>query len=219
MVASDTGRLGIIKRAKFVSAPPIIRYRDVRPAICAYLSDDVRSVNPLISAELKFQQQSDDPSFSSLMQDDAKKSIEVLHSIQQMNNKVSAFTFRPMQKDQPKLSISEVEVSVVGDLFVHAVVKKIPHVGIGVLRFNQGEADTEAAIKKREEMGRYVATVAQRHLTQNIKPNLPISNKLCMSIDIQHGDIFCAPDANARRMADIENACRFIKAMWPSITQ
>jgi hypothetical protein len=35
-----------------------------------------------------------------------------------------------------------------------------------------------------------------------------------MSSDVQHGEVFQAPDANARRIADLENACRFIAAMW-----
>jgi hypothetical protein len=35
-----------------------------------------------------------------------------------------------------------------------------------------------------------------------------------MSIDVQHGEVFTAPDSNTRRMNDLENACRFIAALW-----
>jgi hypothetical protein len=66
-------------------------------------------------------------------------------------------------------------------------------------------------------MGLYVATLARIHMDKNIPSNRTISNRLCMSIDIQHGEVFQAPEANTRRMNDLENACRFIAAMWGGI--
>lgn len=218
MVASDTSRLSIIRRSKFVSTPPIIRYRDVRPVVSKFLADNTRPVNLLVSAEEMFEQRVNDKSLKALAQDDARKSIEVIHSIQQMGNKVAEYGFQLAPKDQPKLMISGVEVSIWADLLVTGVVKKTPHVGAAVLRFNQDDADTEAAIQKRAEMGRYVATVVLRHVLENFEAAKPISNKLCMSIDVQHGEVFCAPDSNTRRMSDIENACKFIAAMWDTVT-
>jgi hypothetical protein len=38
-----------------------------------------------------------------------------------------------------------------------------------------------------------------------------------MSIDVQHGEVFTAPDSNTRRMNDLENACRFIAALWDRV--
>lgn len=218
LVASETTKVSIIKRSKYVTAPPIIRYRDVRPVVCNYLADTARSVNPLVSAQEMFEQKANDKALSSLVQDDARKSIEVLHSIQGMANKVSLYGFTLAPKDQPKLVISGVEVSVWADLLVSGVIKKTPHVGAALLRFNQDDADTESAIIKRAEMGKYVATIVQRHVLENFSSSTPISNKLCMSIDVQHGEVFCAPDSNTQRMANIENACKFIAAMWDTVT-
>jgi hypothetical protein len=76
MVSSETARLGIIKRSKYPTKPPIIRYRDVRPIVISYLADSKRNVQPLVSAEVMFSQRADDPSGSSLRQDDARQSIE-----------------------------------------------------------------------------------------------------------------------------------------------
>jgi hypothetical protein len=63
----------------------------------------------------------------------------------------------------------------------------------------------------------YVATVARLHMNLNLPTNRVVTNRLCMSIDIQHGECFHAPDSNMRRMNDLENACRFIAAMWPQL--
>jgi hypothetical protein len=38
-----------------------------------------------------------------------------------------------------------------------------------------------------------------------------------MSIDVQHGEIFAAPDASTRRTNDLTNACRFIAALWDTV--
>jgi hypothetical protein len=103
MVSSDTARVGIIRRAKVPNTSPIIRYRDVRPVLCAYLSDNNRSVNLLVEAEETFNQRSEDPAISSLRQDDARNSVEVLHAIQRMANRLAQFRFNPAPKKQQKI--------------------------------------------------------------------------------------------------------------------
>ncbi len=218
MVSSDTARIGIIRRSKYPQTAPIIRYKDVRPVICSFLSDPMRSVNPLISAEDMFIQRASDSSESVFRQDDAKASIEVLHSIQKMKNKLGAMEFLPAPTDQNKLVLSGVEVSVRADLIAKLVIKGHDASGVAVLRLTQDSADTEAAKAKRKEMGLYVATLARLHADQNLQLPHVVANRACMSIDVQHGDVFQSPDANTRRMADLDNACRFIAAMWDSTT-
>lgn len=217
MVSSETAKLGIIKRAKSPQAPPLIRYKDVRPVVCAFLSDDTRSLKLLTEAEQAFAQKKDDPALSDLRQDDARASILVLQSLQGMGNQLGAFTFRAAPQSQPKLTIAGVEVSVRADLLVRMPIKGAEHAGAVVLRMTQDDAATDAAKAKRKEMGLYVATMIRKHIDQNLKPNLPVSNRLCMSLDIQHGEVFQAPDSNARRMNDLDAACRFIAAVWDSI--
>lgn len=214
MVSSDTARLGIVRRAKHPQVPPIIRYRDVRPIVCSFLADDNRSVNRLTQGEQTFRQRMDDPAETSLRQDDARASIEVLRSVQGLSNQLGQFTFRTAPNQQPKLDLAGVEVSVRADLLVSAPIRGADHAGVAVLRLTQDDADTDAARSRRREMGLYVATLARMHIEQNFVPTSPISNRLCMSIDIQHGEVFQTPDANTRRRNDLENACRFISAIW-----
>ncbi len=217
MVSSDTARVGIIRRAKHPQAPPIIRYRDVRPVVCNFLADDNRQVNRLVQAEEMFARRMDDDAESSLRQDDARASIEVIRSTQGMANQLAAFTFLAAPAQQDKLDLAGIEVSVRADLFVSAPLRGVQHNGVAVLRLTQDDADTDAARSKRRDMGLYVATLARMHIEQNFASREPISNRLCMSIDVQHGEAFQTPDANTRRRNDLENACRFISAMWASV--
>lgn len=214
MVSSTTGQLGIVKRAKSPQTPPIIRYKDARPAIVTHLTDPGRNVNPLISAEQMLQQRTADMAESSLRQDDAKKSIEVIHAVRGMHNQLATYEFIAAPHKQEKLVISGVEVSVYADMLVKGTSKGIDQIGAAVLRMTQDDATTSAAIEKRKNMGLYVATLARLHVDQNIASNRAPANRLCMSIDIQHGEVFVAPNSNARRIADLTAACQMIAALW-----
>jgi len=217
MVSSDTARIGIVRRAKNPQPPPIIRYRDARAPICAYLTDANRRVNPLVEAEEMFRQRAEDPAESSLRQDDARQSIEVLHAIQRLRNQLSPFDFVPAPAEQTRLNLADVEVSVRADMLVHGSSRGQDQIGAAVLRMTQDDAESDNARSRRREMGLYVATLVRFHVEQNIGTNRSVSNRLCMSIDVQHGEVFQAPDSNTRRMNDVENACRFIGAMWSQV--
>ncbi len=195
----------------------MIRYKDVRPPICAYLSDLARSVNPLVAAEQMFKQRKSDASLGPLIRDDAVQSIEVLNSVQGMANKLKAFDFRLAPVRQDKLIISKVEISVRADLLVYGSKKDVEEIGLAILRMTQDDAETEAAKAKRKEMGLIVATLARMHVDANFQTNRKPANRLCMSIDVQHGEAFCAPDSNAQRVKNLESACQFISGLWPSI--
>ena len=216
MVSSTTAQLGIIRRAKAPIAPPIIRYKDARQPIISYLTDMARKVNPLVIAEQMFVQRSADMSESSLRHDDAQKSIEVLRAIQGMGNQLAVFDFVPAPARQAKLTISGVEVSVHADMLVHAISKGVDQIGAAVLRMTQDDASTDAAIDKRRQMGLYVATLVRMHVDQNITSPRQATNRLCMSIDIQRGEAFVAPNSNSRRMSDLAAACQMIAALWPT---
>ncbi len=110
--------------------------------------------------------------------------------------------------------MSGVEVSVRADLLLRSSAKGKDQIGAAVLRLTQDDADTEFAISKRREMGLYVATLARMHVEENLAGSRAPANKLCMSVDVQHGEVFQAPEAITRRVNDLTNACLFIASMW-----
>lgn len=176
-------------------------------------------MNPLVDAEQMFRQRAEDTAESALRQDDARQSIEVLQAIQRMRNQLAAFDFIQAPANQDRLTLGGVEVSARADLLVHGSARGQELIGAAILRMTQDDAETENARTRRRDMGLYVATIARLHVDQHIAPttNRAVSNRLCMSIDVQHGEVFQAPDANTRRMNDLENACRFIAAFWPTV--
>lgn len=214
MVSSDTARMGIIRRSKTPQTPPVIRYKDARQPIIAYLSDANRRVNPLISAEDMFRQRAEDNSIGGLRQDDALKSIEVLHAVQGMANRLAEYDFSPAPRSQPKLAIGGIEVSLRADLIVHGTSRGKDQIGAAIFRMTQDDAETDEARTKRQNMGLYVATMVRRHVGENIPSDREPANRLCLSVDIQHGEVFAAPAANTRRANDLESACRMIAAFW-----
>ena len=214
MESSETARIGIIQRALEQPAYTVIRYRDARDAIRAFLADPARNIKPLVIAEQALSHRSGDQSGSALRQEDARLSIEVLHAMQGMQNSVAPYSFTLAPARQKKLWIAGVEVSVHADLMVQGLGRDADKVGAAMLRMTKDDASSSIAKERRKRMGLYVATLVSMHVGHNISTTRQLSNKLCMSIDVQHGQVFTAPPSNTRRVNDLTNACRFIASLW-----
>jgi hypothetical protein len=210
--------MGIVRRAKFPPTAPIIRYRDARAAIAGYLASPTRDLNPLNAARAVLTLRLQDTASTALARDDAQHSLEALDAIVRMRNQVAPFDFHLAPQKQNKLTLSGVEVSVRADLIVHGSARSVDQFGAAVFRLTVDDAQTEAALTRRREIGTYVATLARMHVDANFASDREPANRLCMSIDVQHGEVFVAPNATARRMNDLTNACAFIAAVWPGIT-
>lgn len=208
MVSSDTARMGIIRRAADPQPYVTTRYQDARAALKAYLSDMARRGNPLREAETMFEQREADQSQSDLRRDDARQSIEVIQAVRSMDNQLARFNFVDAPHSQPKLNVSGVEVSVRADLWVYGERQGVEQIGGAILRMTQDDG------ARREDMGRYVATLMRMHLDQNNPTNRTPNNRLCMAIDVRHGQVFQAPNASARRISDLQAACTAISALW-----
>lgn len=208
MVASETAKQSIIRRNYEPQAFVVTRYQDARGAIKAHLSDLARSQNPLNDAISMFEQRAADPAESDTRQDDARQSIEVLNALRGMGNQLGRHQFHNTANSQPKLVLAGVEISVRADLWVHGESRGQEQIGGAIFRMTQDDGG------RRADMGRYVATMLRMHLDQNNPTDRTPANRLCMAVDVRHGEVFQAPNANARRMSDLEAACRVIHALW-----
>ncbi|WP_336717581.1 hypothetical protein [Asaia bogorensis] len=165
-----------------------------------------------------FEQRLNDPSVSSLRQDDARNSIEVIRCLMGMTNQLGGYNFAVAPRQQSKVIIEGLEISIRADLLVSGTSRlgKSVH-GAAVLRMTQS-AETEAGKAKRQTMGQYVAALTRYHAETHLFGAADeIASKLCMSIDIQHGEVFTAPSSTTRMMNDVASACQFIVALWPSV--
>ena len=114
-------------------------------------------------------------------------------------------------------SIAGVEVSVYCDLLILREFKGVDQIGALLFRLTQPEDDeSEKAADKRREMGLFAATLVHMQVTQNLAGNREPTFSLCWSVDVQNGDVHIAPRTYLTRVKSIENACRFIAAMWNS---
>ena len=215
MVASETARHGIVRRAREPKDFVVTRYRDVRASLCTYLADPSHNADTLEDAEIIFIRRAADPTESDFRRDDAKQSIEVIHAIPTMLKDLAKYNFVPAPQRQKKLLISGVEVSVRADLYVVALNTNGNRVGSAVLRMTKDDTATPAAQDKRKQMGLYAATLAMMHMNaNNTQKNRTPAAQLCLAIDVQHGKVFAAPRFYKKRASDLQSACTTIAALW-----
>ncbi len=79
------------------------------------------------------------------------------------------------------------------------------------------EEESETAASKRREMGSYAATLVYMHVATNLAGGITPAYKLCWSVDVQHKEKHIAPKNYKQKVANIENACKFIAAIWDSV--
>ena len=213
MVVSQTARLSIIRRARQPRdhVPAITRYHDVRDCLREYLADP--KAETLERAEAMFARRAEDPGETSFRQDDAKQSIDVIHEMRALKDDLAPYQFSlAPSRQEKKLMVSGVEVSVRVDLHVQSPTKAGDQVGSAILRLTKDDKTTPAALDKRREMGLYTATLIMMHMSgvQNQSPTA----KLCLSIDVQHRRAFAAPKSHKKRAEDLRSACITIAALW-----
>ena len=119
-------------------------------------------------------------------------------------------------RGQPHLNINGVDISVNLDLKSQRTYSGKNQVGGIICRFTKSDSGTSAAITKREDMGRYVATLAHLRISQDAGDR-DAYRGLSMAVDVQFGQAIQCPPNYAQRVTNMENACRFISAMWDPI--
>lgn len=218
MLAGNTGKLGIIKRAREKGAAASVRYSDARDAIRLALCDPAAEIRHLNDAANRFRQREKDSALSNFMREDAGKSIDVLDALALMRNQYAGTDFQIAPRKQPKLVLSGVQVSVSCDVLIHNLHRKEELIGGALLRLGAPEEDeTDTAKRKREDMGAYAATLVFLHVQRNLAGGRKAAPSLCWSIDVQSRDIHRAPPRNAARVNELEAACMMISALWGKV--
>lgn len=213
MVAGETGKIGIIKRAREAKAATVVRYAKVREDIQAYLCDLKRSKASLAALRNKYQEMADDPSLGNWAREDARLSVDVLRALARMENKIAGGRFTPAPIKQVPLVLNGVAVSVFLNVLMVRDRGDVEDVGGVLFRMTKADDETEAAAAKRKEIGAYAATLALMQIQAHPGGKQP-HHQLCASFDIQCEDVHMAPRTFLTKAKELENACRFIAAMW-----
>lgn len=216
MVTPGPGRIGIIRKARDATTPPVTYYSHLRTGLKGFLADPVRDTRLLDALGNSLQQRAHDTSLSNQRRQEAELSFSALEAFQRLGkNRLAGYTFLPAPRHQNALMLSGVTVSVFLDLLVKR--ERSSRVECGGVLFRLSKADedeTEAANSKRREMGAYAATLAQMQVRSMNNGEMVPTSDLCMSVDVQAGDVHFAKRDFAQRAQRLEAECRFIAAMW-----
>lgn len=214
MVAGDTGRMGIIRNARDYTTPSRIRYSSVRQEIRSYLCDAGRTERSLNAVRSRFSQKAADPAISTWDREDARLSLDVLDSLARMSNQIGGVRFIAAPARQPPLIMAGVTISVQVEVMMTRTKGPVEEVGGVLFRLTKADDETEAAAAKRRDMGAYAATLALLQTQNNLAGNSQVHHQLCASLDIQCEEVHFAPRSYVTRSKNLENACRFIAAIW-----
>ena len=214
MVAGETGKLGIIKRAREAKTAATARYDKVREDIRTYLCDLGRTSRTLAVLQNKYAAMADDPSLTTWAREDARLSVDVLASLARMENQIKGGTFAFAPAKQVPLVMNGVTVSVFLNLLMTRERAGRTEIGGVLFRLTKADEETDAAALKRRAIGSYAATLALMQVQASHAALGYPHNQLCASFDIQCEDAHWAPRNYVIKAKEMENACRFIAAMW-----
>lgn len=217
MVSSETGKLGIIAEAQSDNKAMAIRYRDAREAIKVFLTDPKRDIEVIHAAIAKFEQAAADASLSNFARSDAASSIEALQSFSSLANQIGGNNFIKAPKSQPKLVLSGVTISITLDALIKRSYRGSDQVGGALFRFTQADDETKAAASKRRDMGSYAATLVHMQVANSFAGDATAHHAISYAVDVQFKEAIAAPKTYATRAKNMENACKFISAMWDQV--
>jgi len=218
MISSETARIGILKRAKEVSTAIVVRYSDVRNVLRNAVAAPDRAPEIIETARNMFQQRAADTALSAFIRDDANGSLDVLDSFESVRSQLDGLECVPAPSNQELLNISGVAVSVNCDILIHRARRDQSEIGGALFRLTKPEEEpSERSLQRRREMAGYAASLVLMHISEHHAANMRPNGALCLSIDVQSGETHDAARAFTRRRQNIENACRFISAMWSEV--
>lgn len=210
--------MGILRRAKEVSTAVVVRYSDVRNVLRNAVTAPHRANEILAAGRTMFQQRSTDPALTPFARDDASGSLDVLDNFDPVRTRLAGLECVQAPSNQERLNIFGVEVSVNCDILIHRTHRDQNEIGGALFRLTKPEEDSsERSIQRRRDMAGYAAALVLMHVTEHHSANRTPNGGLCLSIDVQSGDIHDAARAFATRRQNLENACRVIAAVWPTV--
>ncbi len=219
MVATDLGREGIIRNARWQGKVRVTRYRVAQTALAEFLADRMHSHRILGAARQRLEAVLSDPKASSFKHEDARASIVAIDSFQRGWN---AYGLAGLNFQSPPrleaLEISGVNVTVtLNAVTLSESPTRATQVGGLLLRMARGaDGETDGAAAKRREIGRNAAVLVYMCAAKNLtKLGLPAPD-VCYSVDVQHGEAHQAPKNYLAIAENMNAACRTIAALWDS---
>jgi hypothetical protein len=215
LVATDLGREGIIRHARWQGTVMVSRYRVARNAIGGFLA--TRAPKVIMDARARLDAISGNPESSAFRREDANASIVALDNFLRRWNQfaIGGLNFQKAPKLTP-LTIEGVAVAVTLDAVARA--PNPDRIGGVLLRMSRGDAETENASTKRREIGRNAAVLVFMCAQTSLANGSAAATDLCYSLDVQHGEAIQTPRNYLPIVQNLHAACRAIAAGWDTAT-
>lgn len=170
------------------------------------------------AAIVGLQDRCDDMSNGPLVRDDAQRSIDVIEAFQRASNELDVWgsEYREARVPSPTLAINGVEITVNPDAICLTARRDQQRVGQVFIRCTIGAAG-DAAEGRRAEANGHLATIAHLHALQYLGDMGDPHPQSSLVIDVPRRSVVRGPANSARRIANIEAACRMIAAIWPTV--
>jgi hypothetical protein len=164
----------------------------------------------------KLDQKLSDTSSSNFARQDARSSLTALEAfLRSERNLLSGYNFTRASARQTPLQIGGVEVNVQLDLLIQREKNGRVECGGALLRLTKADEDeTDGAAGKRRDMASYAATLAQIQVRASQPDGTVVVPELCLSIDVQSGEVQPSSRNFLTRAQRLEAECRFIGALW-----
>lgn len=210
VTANPVRRRRIIYDQKYPNGPAVPLYRHAQAPIADYFRS---GRNPAVLLEAAERLRSDKEG-SEWALDDRWNTADALERFEEIAVGLPGDhgeIYSRGDAQPPKLSISDVEVSVRPDFLIQFEKRRVLHTGAVKLHFikNPDHALTRAGSE-------YVATLLYEWLKEHGPEGVP-SHAHCISIDVFRGATFSAPKSNVRRMQEISVVCEEIASRWPQL--
>jgi len=217
LISDQSKQTTIIRDAKFAKTAIVVQYKKARSAIPHAFTVNCLDINELSRRADEIEREDTQNEW---VQKDNARSAAALRLICQMGQHLNWKDAQRVHIREKYLNIGGVIVSVCPELtfsFVHQNAKKC-----GGLILNTTQNDDRTMARKsgnKYRMGDYLATLLFKLLLENAaKIGAPL-NKKCMAVDIFRKEFYTAPASFQRLNRNIEDACGFIAARWPTIKQ
>ncbi|MFN3620352.1 hypothetical protein [Sphingorhabdus sp.] len=220
VAATPIGQLGILRQAKNPASGKamIIQYQLAKRAIAECLRNRSQINQIVAKAVMELEARRDNGANGPLVRDDAQRCIGVIQTFQQAQNQMDLWQhdYTEPNVPSPTMNIHGVEVSVFPDVVASIQHRGVDRVGQVFIRCMIGQT-TDGAENRRAEANGHLATIAHMHTMQFLEhlgnPHAPTS----MVIDVPRKSLVRGSVNYARRVANIETACKMIAAIWPTV--
>jgi len=217
MIADSARQRAIIKDSKYAKKLLVVPYTKARRCISnAFTAEGIdEGFLRQTASEIKAEK-----SGSDWRRSDNERSADALTNLASMTPGLQWQNAAQIHKSSSGwgyLTMSGVKVSVQPELVFSFPHRNITKVGAILVNTTMGEGKSLERSNSGRSVGDYLSSLLFQMLIQRLKEIGPPLNTKCFALDLFRKQVYTAPGAYKSLNRQMEAACEFIAARWPTI--